>query len=88
MPQLQTPYHYLLPRRTYDLLRAERPALLADSRLLWVEDRLHGLGPDSPVRLFFRSAADKREYQLQLIYEAPTLPGYYTTDHQPTPTTA
>lgn len=72
-----TPFHYLLPRRTYDLLRAVRPALLEDARVLWVEDRLHGLGPESPVRLFFRSAADKREYQLQLIYAAGDLPGYY-----------
>lgn len=81
-----TPHHYLLPRRTFDLLRAVRPALLEDDRVLWVEDRLHGLGPESPVRLFFRTAADKREYQLQLIYQAGELPGYYENSSTLQPT--
>lgn len=62
-----TPFWYLLPRPTYDLLRRERPTLFDDPRLLWVEDRSLQLGPDSPVRLFFRTPADKREVQLEVI---------------------
>lgn len=61
-----TPHHYLLPRCDYERLRRDLPELLGHPVLL-VEDRLHSLGPDSPVRLHFASAEELRAHHVALI---------------------
>lgn len=63
----QTPYHYLLPRLDYQELLDRHPAHLTDPRVVALEERPHLVGPDGPVRLFFASAADYRDHQLDTI---------------------
>lgn len=63
----QTPYHYLLPRMDYIQLQSQHPEHLTDARVVALEERPHFVGEDGPVRLFFASASDYRDHQLDTI---------------------
>lgn len=62
---IRTPYHLLLSRHDYDLLR-HHPGQLLD-RVHWVEERPEALGPDAPVRLFYRDAEQKQDHQREIL---------------------
>jgi len=62
---LRTPYHALLSRHDYDLLRHREPALL--DQVHWIEERIEALGHDAPVRLFYPSPAEKTAHQIELL---------------------
>lgn len=62
---LRTPYHALLSRPDFDVLRRHDPDLL--DRAHWIEERPEALGTDAPVRVFYRSAQDKSDHQLAIL---------------------
>lgn len=68
-----TPFHYLLTRADFELITAHEPERLqpssqaGDGLPTWVEQRLHTLGPDGPVRLYFRNVADKDHHHRATI---------------------
>lgn len=62
---LRTPYHALLSRADFDHLRRYDPDLL--DRAHWIEERTEALGNEAPVRVFYRSAQDKTDHQLQIL---------------------
>lgn len=75
---LRTPYHALLSRHDFDLLRRHQPALLDEPH--WIEERVEALGPDSPVRLFYSSPEHKSDHQLAILRGLAKL-RRVTTDH-------
>lgn len=66
-----TAHHYLLTRGDYHELLNNHPDHLETidngGSVYWIEERMHKLGPDSPVRLFFKSATIKKQHQLETI---------------------
>ena len=62
---IRTPYHALLSRHDYDLLRRFNPDALW--KVHWIEERPEALGPTAPVRLFYRTPELKTENQLEIL---------------------
>ena len=62
---LRTPYHALLSRHDYDVLRRFNPDALWKAH--WIEERPEALGNDAPVRLFYRTPELKSENQLEIL---------------------